>query len=300
MVMMGLPGSFGLSFLVALMAGTPAFAQNCGGSVDQSEQFRRQLYKATTGTCQPGTEVKYQTISSTLPYFELKYIENGRAIPMVCRPHPGDCGCSSMIQDGESFKTSDLQRVILPKEGEKDTFVERVEKVFHVPVKIAETALKFGGVAVPLGDGASAFLSDIGERLDDHANEKDKIREAAEQLRKIFGSLLKCKDETHASYKDGMGVEKGLMGLFIDLSQDKKIDMGDNAVPTVDASKLLEAVANARRKPIETIPSKINGDLTSDQASSDQTINSVKELNLSTQSDKSESSATSVSSPVTP
>ena len=254
---------------LTLMGAAPALAQNsCGGSLDQSEQFKRQLYRAANHSCEPGIEVKYQTVSKTLPYFELNYTKDGRAIPMVCHPAAFDCGCMSMLQDGESFKVSDLQHAVEPKDGDTNHFMERVEKIFHGFVKVTGKALQYGGIAVPLGDGASAFLSDMGDRLDDRANEKDKAREAAEQLRKIFVSLLSCKDEIHAPYKKGTAVEEAVIGFFIDLSQDKKIDMGDNAVSNLDYSKLFELIAKTRSKPVETTMSKIEGKITDPALSS--------------------------------
>jgi len=252
-------------FALAIAAFPAAARAACGGTVDPSEQFRRQLYKAETGSCQPGTEVKYQTVARNLPYFELKYVEGSRVIPMACHPQGDACGCTPMLMDGESFSVADLQKFATPKEGDQNKFSERIVKVLHKIVKVGETAMHYGGVAIPLGDGVTAFLSDMGERLDDRSSEKDKEKKAAEDMRMIFGSLLSCKDQTHAPYKDGSAVEKALAGLFIDLSQDKKIDMGDNAGNDMGAS-FIKIIESSRKIYIEPTYSEIQGTLTDPSA----------------------------------
>jgi hypothetical protein len=275
-----------LILFTAFMSAQTSWAGVCDSSTTKEQQMANYDYYSQHGTCAPGTGGKYTTVAANLPCFQMDYLDKddaGRVRPEVCYPDKNKC--ESMLNTGESFKISDLQKQAHAPDDDSDSLKGRLMTLLRLGAKVGQKVATYGAIAIPVGgDGVTAFLGDMGDKMDDMKNDKDKATAAAKQMSALFSYLLgsapttipgvttSCNDFKKASYHDGKGVAQGLQDLFINLSQDKNIDMGnksDDAQLTagdIALFKLKAQVRDARTKDvIDPTPQTAGGTISTEQ-----------------------------------
>jgi hypothetical protein len=228
---------------VAFINAQASWAGVCDASSTHDQQMANYDYYSQHGTCAPGSKVKYTTVAANLPCFQMDYLtgnDAGRVRPEVC--YPDKDKCEPMLNEGESFKASDLQKQAQTPEDDSDSIKGRLMNILRISAKVGQKVATYGAIAIPVGgDGVTAFLGDMGEQLQSAKDDKEKAAKAAKDMSAVFSYLLgsapstipgvptSCNDYKKAPYHDGKGVTQGLQDLFINLSQDKNIDMGNKS-----------------------------------------------------------------------
>jgi hypothetical protein len=140
----------------------------------------------------------------------------------------------------------------------------RIYGLLKLGAKIGTKATQYGGVVIPVGDGISAFLSDVTGSLQKREDDKQAAADTAKAMTGIFQHMLgtaddpstpglttACNDDTKANYTSGLGVRSGLTVVLNNLVQNGVVDTGVkdgtdlSALSPADAKVLVWQVMSA-------------------------------------------------------